>query len=318
MIKFAIRRNLKYPLQLLISNILRDADNYLIRYLLDFNNTSCFIILMFFGEFLGGLIFYIKEYKFLSKNKKENPIQFINIGFYKSNQNLPKDKISKRIFLIFISSFFDFVPFLITVAIFKYTNKSITFEQRFRGILTIYTTYITRCFLKLNIKKHQNFSIIIILCLLNILVISETLYQETNIFSPPADLLWIFIVLIGVHLFCAIKNVIEKYLFEYNQTSPYLLLMFEGIFGLILTIIYYIFYSPFAEIIRFYKQKSTIEFIFLIIFFILYILLSASKSLFRVLTTKIFDPITATFMDYILNPFNIIYLFVSGQDFISN
>ena len=81
MIKFAIRRNLKYPLQLLISNILRDADNYLIKYLLDFNNTSFFIILMFFGEFLGGLIFYIKEYNFLSKNKKENPIQFINIDF---------------------------------------------------------------------------------------------------------------------------------------------------------------------------------------------------------------------------------------------
>ena len=142
MIKFAIRRNLKYPLQLLISNILRDADNYLIKYLLDFNNTSFFIILMFFGEFLGGLIFYIKEYNFLSKNKKENPIQFINIGFYKSNQNLPKDKIAKRIFLIFVSSFFDLVLFLITVAISKYTNKSITFEQRFRGILTIYTTYI--------------------------------------------------------------------------------------------------------------------------------------------------------------------------------
>ena len=53
MIKFAIRPNLKYPLQLLISNILRDADNYLIKYLLDFNNTSFFIILMFFGEFLG-------------------------------------------------------------------------------------------------------------------------------------------------------------------------------------------------------------------------------------------------------------------------
>ena len=73
------------------------------------------------------------------------------------------------------------------------------------------------------------------------MAISESLYQETNIFSPTADLLWIFIVLIGVHLFCAIKNVIEKYLFEYNQTSPNFLLMLEGIFGLILTIIYYIF-----------------------------------------------------------------------------
>ena len=94
--------------------------------------------------------------------------------------------------------------------------------------------------------------------------------------------------------------------------------MLEGIFGLILTIIYYIFYSPFDEIIRFYKQKSTIEFIFLIIFFILYILLSASKNLFRVLTTKIFDPITATFMDYILNPLYIIITFSFLGDFVSS
>ena len=47
----------------------------------------------------------IKKYcEFLSKNKKNN-IQFTNIGYYKPNQNLPKDNIVKRTFLIFVASF---------------------------------------------------------------------------------------------------------------------------------------------------------------------------------------------------------------------
>ena len=142
MIKFALRRNLKYPALLIVFNCLRAIEKYLIIIFLEFDITPCSTLLMFLGEILAGLIYYLKDYKYFSNNKKENPIQFINIGFYKSNQNLPKDKIAKRIFLIFVSSFFDLVLFLITVAISKYTNKSITFEQRFRGILTIYTTYI--------------------------------------------------------------------------------------------------------------------------------------------------------------------------------
>ena len=41
------------------------------------------------------------------------------------------------------------------------------------------------------------------------------------------------------------------------------------------------------------------------------------KNAFRVLTTKIYSPMTTTFMDYILNPFMLIYFFASGKDFIS-
>ena len=42
------------------------------------------------------------------------------------------------------------------------------------------------------------------------------------------------------------------------------------------------------------------------------------KNVFRVLTTKIYSPMTTTFMDYILNPIFLIYYNVSGEDFISS
>ena len=109
---------------------------------------------------------------------------------------------------------------------------------------------------------------------------------------------------------------IEKYLYEYNQTNPFLL--FEGIFGLLLCVISIIFISPFNEIIQFKKNKSNTEFIILIIALILYIILSTGKNIFRVITTKIYTQMITTFMNYILNPFFIIYYFCTGSDFISN
>ena len=173
MIKYATRRNLKYPLLLLLFNTLRDIDYNLIRSLLDFHYLSILHILMFFGEFLGGLIYYIKEIKFLSKNKKINIIQFTNIGYYKPNQNLPKDNIVKRIFLIFVASFYDFVQFLISLS---FAKDSIIFEQRFKGLLTIYTALFSYFLLRIKIYKHHRFSIYFILLCIIILTICEFIF----------------------------------------------------------------------------------------------------------------------------------------------
>ena len=318
MIKFALRRNLKYPALLIVFNCLRAIEKYLIIIFLEFDITPCSTLLMFLGEILAGLIYYLKDYKYFSNNKKENPIQFINIGYYKSSKSTPKDKKSKIIFLIFFSSFFDFIQFLFSVALIKYVNKSITLEQRFRGILTIYTALLSRCFLNLNIDLHQRISIFIILICLVSLIISEIIIIKFDFFFPAINLIYIAITLFFVHLFCSFQFIIEKYLLEYNQTNPYLLLMIEGIFGIIISIIYYVFFSPLDDIIRFYNKKSPFEFFMLIMGFIFYMILSGGKNLFRLLTTKIFNPMTTTFMDYLFNPFYIIVSFIFFGDFISD
>ena len=69
MIKFAIRRNLIYPLQYLIWSILRDFESELVGSLLNFNGTI-YTPLMFLGELLAGLIFYLYQKRFLTKSKK--------------------------------------------------------------------------------------------------------------------------------------------------------------------------------------------------------------------------------------------------------
>ena len=159
--------------------------------------------------------------------------------------------------------------------------------------------------------------IIIGSCLL-IIIITEIIFQEINIFLTFFQFFSALIITLLIQLFYAIIQTNEKYLYEYKNLSPFLILMLEGLFGFILTLIYCIFYKTYTDIIEFYQNNSSSEFTFLIIGCILYIILSGGKNLFRVVTTKIINPMTTSFIDYILNPFYIILYFITLNDFISN
>ena len=68
----------------------------------------------------------------------------------------------------------------------------------------------------------------------------------------------------------------------------------------------------------FKKNKTSSEFSILIFCFIIYIILSALRNLFRVETTKIFTPMAATSIEYILNPIILIIYFSLSLDFTIN
>ena len=69
MIKFALRRNLIYPLQLLIFSLARDIEKDIIGRVYKFDYPFHFTILMFIGEILAGLIIYLYQKKIISKKK---------------------------------------------------------------------------------------------------------------------------------------------------------------------------------------------------------------------------------------------------------
>ena len=137
MIKFACRRNLIYPLQLLIWNTLRDAENILVKHFFDFKNSEISALLMFLGEFIAGLIFYLYNKKFLGK---ENQIRssIFNLGINKAKKGSAKDGQLKIFFLIFNAALFDLIQFSLFLHYDKFVNISDSLEQRFRGIFTIY------------------------------------------------------------------------------------------------------------------------------------------------------------------------------------
>ena len=297
MIKFAVRRNLIYPLQLLLWNFLRDTESSLINHFFEVKGFLIYTFLMFLGEFLAGLIFYSLLRHYVKGHNKGDSEQFMNIKYIHNERYFSRRMDIKAYFLIFASSFSDFIQFTIFYELRKYGTISKSLEQRLRINFTLYNALFYYFF---------------------IIVITESFFQEFDIFLSYRQFAEALSIMLFIQLGNALIESIEKYLYEYYQLVPFYVLMFQGFFGSIITIIYYIIYSPFDEIIQFYKKRTTSEFIILIFAFLLFVILSGGKNLFRVVTTKIFSPMTTTFMDYILNPLYIIFYFVTEYDFITN
>ena len=126
----------------------------------------------------------------------------------------------------------------------------------------------------------------------------------------------IFTIIIE-HFFNSFKDVIEKYILEYDNVNAFQALMIEGLFGFILTSLFFISDNTFSELKDFFKDNKNEKFkIFgLIICSIFYFLLSGGKNIYRVITNKLYSPITKGSTDSILDSFLIIYYF---SDFKNN
>ena len=317
MIKFALRNNLKYPLELLIFNVIRDTESQLIDYFFNFDSLI-YMSLMFLGEFFFGLIIYLYQTSFLNKNKGRKSIRYKSITLIMNKGNLAKDSKTKIIFLVFIAGFFDFVQFMISLYTPKFLYISGSLESRLGGFLTVFNALFYYYVLKLHIARHQYFSLIIIGICLILVIITEFIFQKFNIFLTYGLFALVFLLTFVVQFCSAMVDSIEKYLFEYNHLNSFLCLLLEGLFGFILSFIHGLFNNPLVDIKIFKQNNSTSDFSILILLLILYLILSGLKNSFRVTTTKVYSPMTTTFLDYILNPFYMIYHFSFGDDFLSN
>ena len=316
MIKFASRPNLIYILQLIIWNVLRKIDRIIMNELFDFDRSVLFVSLMFLGEFLFGLVIYLYQKRFLNKNKK--PSVFMSIVLRQASNNItPPDHIIKIYALIFISSIFDFVEFTLSVFYLpKFYKLSGSLESRLSGILTISSALFFYYVLKFQIYSHQFFSLLIIGICLIIVIISEFFFQDINIFLSYGYFILGLVTIFFIHLFNSLFDSIEKYLFEYDFYDPFKTLMWEGIFGFLVTLIYFFIENPLDDIIFYYKNKGRGDFIGLIFLLLLYTILCGGRNAFRVITNKIYSPMAKTLTDYILNPLYNIYDFARGQDFL--
>ena len=314
MIKFALRPNLIYPLQLLIFNVARNVENILIERFLDDTVSLIYTPLMFLGEFFSGLIIYYYQKQFVKSNKKKESkkreLIHSNVSY------VSRDGIVKIMLMIFFAGFFDFVQFVISLHTPKFINISGSIGSRLGGFLTIFDALFYYYVLRLPIYRHQFFSLIVIGTCLLLVIGTEFIFQEINIFLFYGRFIEVFVIIL-VEQFCsAMVDSNEKYLFEYNSVNPFFALMFEGFFGFALTFFYGLYQSPFPEVIAYQKKATSTDFIIFIFALILYSILSGLKNSFRVTTTKIYTPMTTTFLDYILNPIYLIKDFSLGEDFI--
>ena len=309
-IKIGIRKNLIYPLMLIIFNFFRKIDTIIISRVLEFESSLIMALLMFIGEFIAGFIIYLYESSFLPKRKNS---KYKNIKLIQGPKGLKiKEPKLKVHLLIFISSFFDFIEFIIsTYYLGKYSDISNTLEMRLSGILTISSALFFIFLLHLPISKHHIFSLsVIFFCLISV-IISEYYFQYQYVSHFTLKLLLIFLI----HFFNSLLDSIEKYLLEYSYLNPFKTLMLEGAFGTILTTFYSFFEYNFIEIKEYYNDNSKINFYFLLLCLFFYFLLCGGRNAYRVATNKIYSPMAKSLTDYFLNPLIISYYYIFENDF---
>ena len=327
-IKFALRRNLIYPLQYTLWSFVREIIHMIINDIIEFTSPYVFLPLMFIGEILAGIIIYLYERRIMKAKKEEKKeAYFMSIKLITSEKEeegdyfVPLDNKIKIIFLIFLASLFDSVQFLLTdIKISTYKTLPVSFCPRLYGISTISAAFFYVYALKLPVYKHHQISLSIIGICLIIVIATEFIFATKNPFAASKYLglsVWYTIV---SQILVSCTDSIEKYLYEYDYMDPFVVLIYEGIFGYLLSFFLFFSNNYLKEIRDYYQNKNKVDDgekykIGLIFSLIFYMIISGVKNIFRVVTNKIYSPMTKTLSDYVLNPIYILYYYGARGDF---
>ena len=322
-IKFALRRNLIYPFQYTLWSFVREIIQMIINDIIKFQSPYIYMSLMFLGEIFAGAIMLCcerKKMKTINEEKKETYFMSIKLISNEKEEEgdyfVPLDNKIKIVFLIFLISLFDAVQFLISSIVLSYLKfLSVSFCPRLYGISTISAAFFYVYALKLPVYKHHQISLCIIGICLIIAIILEFIFGIMKTFVTAEYIAGSVGLIIFSQILVSCGDSIEKYLFEYDYMDPFVVLMYEGIFGFLLS--FFLFFSQnfLYEIRKYIKDSSDTKYIIGLIFsLVFYVIISGVKNLFRVVTNRIYSPMTKTLSIYVLNPLYLIYYcFVRGD-----
>ena len=316
-IKISLRRNLLHLLYLMLWNFSRKVEGILMGLYLDYNSSLINTLLMFIGEFLAGLIIYVYQQKFLAQEiPKKQPLLLTITVRKKKEDEKKKDSIFKQYFLIFLCAYFDFVEFTLSIkSVSKFIGVSGSLEWRLTGILTITSSIFLFYVMKFKIVRHQKVSLVVLIIALGLIIATEFMVQKVNVYLSYLQFIFAIFIIFLIHFFTSLNDIIEKYLFEFDSLNQFKTLMWEGIFGIILTLIYCAYDSPFGYLVDYYHKLTTLQFSFLIVALFIYIVLSGGRNAYRVHVNKLYSPIVKTLTDYFVNPIYILYYKLRKKDF---
>ena len=237
MIRFAFSRKLIYLLIYFISWFACLVINIAINRDLRFSSPITFLYLLTFGKIIGGLSVYIYQYESLKLNQKT---KYFGLELlYHQDEIKPADQPLKILLLIFFAAGFD--------SFFSYYNLvNRAYYPKYGCITTIVSSFICSYTLNLKIGKHQRISRLFMSIFLIFVIILEIVYMP-NIAVPKYYIFTNFLLIFQLIL-ASLTDCIEKYIVEENLISPFKVIIFEGAFELIFSIIISIFHkNPISE-----------------------------------------------------------------------
>ena len=316
-IRISTRRNLFYLSQVVLYYYSRKVVLIIINNLYKFNDSLIFTFLMLLGEFFAGIAIYLYQIYFF-ETKNDIKIKYFEISLIIRTNKLKRPDNKKKItLLIFFTACFDFTEFIIeNYYLPKFSGLSKTIVLRFGGIIIIFSSLLCYFNLKMDILKHQLCSLISIgLCSI-IIIILEIIFSNGG--RTIGEFFQIYFLVLNNLIFVAFTDVVEKYLLEYDYMNPFIILIIESSFGLILTSFYSINHDPLKDLKRLYGECDTGKFILLIFLLFLYLAFSAGANVYKLLSNVLYSPMAKSLAGYILNPFVFIYYFLNENDFSSD
>ena len=314
MIKFTQRRNIFYIIQLVLWSNLRAIVKILLSKLYNFNKSSIYTILMFFGEFTSGSIVYKYQSKYLRKKENEALLALIKKNHPSFEKNQSKNNKIKVYILLIIATFLDFVEFIITTFYIKnFYFISSSLDSRCYSFLVISNAFGYRYLLKFKIFKHQIFSLIIIFVCFIITLSTEYIFQITNEIFTYGEFTVSLVLILLEYFYLSLMDIIDKYLLEFESTDPFFIIMFEGLIGFFFGIGFCLKENPFPGLKYIYDSNSTTSFILFIFLIFLFYIFTILRTAFRIMVNKLYSPMVLTLSDYFLNPLYIIYDYIDGD-----
>ena len=314
MIKLSLKKNLLYLLAFCISYYARKILSIIIDKAFKFNDPYIFLYMMAFGEIIGGSAIYIYQ---MNYRRKKKDIKYFGIKIIQNKQYINAGGSLKKILLLFLASFFDIYEFIIiSFYVPKIGKFSPTLDLRLGCITTISSALICIYAFRFKNGKHHNFSLISLGICLFLTVILEIIFKGNDI---PFGIFMLAVFLVFYYLISiTFTDCIERYLAYYYFLNPFLILMIEGVFGLIMAILYSIKSDPLKELFNQYDVNGLGKFILLIFLLILYLILSAVLNAYKIYVNVIYSPMARSITDYLMNPFFNIYYFFAENDFQQN
>ena len=315
MIKFKLRKNLLYLLALYIFFNVRNIVKIIIFEIFDYRPTFLYIYMMNLGQIFGGLTVYF--YQFITSRKKKQ-IKYFGIELIHNKKRKLSDSWIKIIILIFFAALFHFIEsHILQYLIERRRTISSSLGIRLGSLSTIFSSLICTYALNFKFAKHHKFSLIFIGICLIITIISEILFNY-NIFITKEIIYFLFYIFCR-YIFITFTDCIERYLVDYDYLNPFIIIVFEGVIGLIFSILNSLQHKhAFEDVKNIYKKIGSKPFVGLIFLLILYLLLSAALNVYKIYCNVIYTPMAKSLMEYILAPLLCIYYLLFENDFYNN
>jgi hypothetical protein len=248
--------------------------------------------------------------------KKKQKIKYfaLNLIQKKKKHNIVAGKF-KQIILMLIASFFNVFDFFYSS---NYNILYVSWTQHlvFSSVELISGTLICSYSLGFKIKKHHKFALITIsICVFIYYWIDPLLRLKYFYFNQFIVMMFSYFLVIFTHVGFSLNNCIEKYLADTYYVSPFIILIFEGVFELIMVLALSGGADPFNGFKEVFATFSTGNLVLFVVLVVLNVIFQVIVAIYKIYCNVEYSPMARSLVHYAMSPFLFIYFFFEERGY---